>query len=298
MASEAMNHVINMMNNSGVRFDGSANYLALRELADKMYLNMPSAPGVSFVAYTLDGVETELSTPDTLLGEDVILYIHGGGMTSGNARTSRGYASLLAAETGLRVHAISYRLAPENKFPAASDDCFTVYKALLEKYPHSKIALIGESAGGYLSIVTALMAKDTGITVPASVTAYSGVTDVTGTLPSHVKNGATDKMVPAGTDGKLKEMYFPDTDAKHPYISPLYGNLKGFPPVKLVAEKSETLADDSVYFAEKAKAAGVDVRLQMWEGTFHAFPTTGKGTPEGAQVLAETVAFIREHFKR
>jgi acetyl esterase/lipase len=296
MASDAMKYVINMINNLGLKYDPDTNYLVLRELTDRMSGNMPPAPGVSFATYTMNGVEVELSTPDKILAEDIIFYIHGGGMMCGNARTSRGYASLLAAETGLQVYAISYRLAPENKFPAAPDDCFSVYKALLETHPQSKIALIGDSGGANLSIVTALMAKDSGIVLPASVTAYSAVTDMTGVLPSHINGGATDRMVSAGMDEKFKEIYFPDTNANHPYISPMYGNLKGFPPIKLVADKGETFSDDSIYFAEKAKVAGVDVRLQMWEGTFHAFPPTGKGTPEGAQVLVETIEFMREHF--
>jgi acetyl esterase/lipase len=117
--------------------------------------------------------------------------------------------------------------------------------------------------------------------------------------PSRKKYGdKTDKVVSANFDNLLKTMYAPNHDVKYPYVSPMYADLTGFPPLKLVADKEETLADDSILFAEKAKEAGVDVQLQMWEGTFHAFATAGKGTLETAQVMEETIAFMREHFKR
>jgi acetyl esterase/lipase len=299
MASEAMNKLREMINTKGLHFNEKMDILALRAMVEQMTMNMPDEPGVSFTSCALGGIEAELSMPDKQTGDDIILYIHGGGLLSGNARSSRGYASMLAATSGLRVYSISYRLIPEHPFPAGIDDCLAAYKALLEKYPHKKIALIGESGGGNLSIALALMLRDKGITLPASVTAYSPVTDMTGSMPSHKKyGGKTDKVVDANFENLLKTTYAPNYDAKYPYVSPMYADLTGFPPLKLVADKEETLADDSELFAEKAKAAGVNVQLQMWEGTFHAFATTGKGTPESAQVLEETIAFMREHFSK
>jgi acetyl esterase/lipase len=184
MASEAMNYVREMINIKGLHFDEKTDVFALRAMVEQITMNMPDEPGVSFTSCALGGVEAELSTPDKQTGDDIILYIHGGGLLSGNARSSRGYASMLAAASGLRVYSISYRLMPEYPFPAGAEDCLAAYKALLEKHPNNKLALVGESGGGNLSIAVTLMIRDKGIILPSSVTAYSPVTDMTGTMPS------------------------------------------------------------------------------------------------------------------
>ena len=117
------------------KFDGKMDYSIVRKIRKSIEMTssyMPNEPGVTFSSDNLNGVEVELLTPEKLWGEDIIIYIHGGGFINGNILTSRGFASQLAAESGLRVYTLSYRLAPENPFPAAPDDCLTVYKALLK----------------------------------------------------------------------------------------------------------------------------------------------------------------------
>jgi acetyl esterase/lipase len=110
--------------------------------------------------------------------------------------------------------------------------------------------------------------------------------------------GVTDMVVGIGANEAIKSMYCPNQDVRNPYISPVFGNFKNFPPLKIVADRKESLADDASNLEKIAKEAGGDVQLQLWDDTFHAFATTGKGTPESAQVLEETVEFIRKHFVR
>jgi acetyl esterase/lipase len=203
---------------------------------------------------------------------------------------------VLAAETGLPVYSIDYRLAPEHRFPAAPEDCFAAYKALVEQFPQSGIALIGESAGGNLVLVTALMAKDRGIKPPACVIAYSPATDTAEDHPSRLANKDTDLIIPPDVAALVRSIYINDNDDPHnPYISPLYGDFNDFPPLRIVVDKSEVLYDDSRLLAEKALAAGVAVEYSEFDDAFHSFPATGRITPEGTQVLAETAAFIRKY---
>ncbi|QDR80275.1 alpha/beta hydrolase [Sporomusa termitida] len=283
-----------MMKMHGMGKSGSIDYITLRETIDKASEKMPAEPGVTFTKGQLGGVPVELSAPEKLTGDNIILYIHGGGFTTGSALGSRGFASQLASEAGLRVYSLSYRLAPENPYPAAQNDCYTVYTRLLGKYPDKKIAVIGDSAGANLALVTTLKAMDDGITLPTSVTVYSPVVDLTGTIDRN-KNSATDIIISADIDSEIKS-YLKNNNPYDPYISPLYGNYKGFPPLKIVCDSAEVLTEDSERLAKKAKEAGVNVDLQKFEGTFHAFPITGKGTPESYKVLRDTAKFIKDHF--
>ncbi len=281
------------------KFDGKMDYSIVRKIRKSIEMTssyMPTEPGVTFSSDNLNGVEVELLTPEKLWGEDIIIYIHGGGFINGNILTSRGFASQLAAESGLRVYTLSYRLAPENPFPAAPDDCLTVYKALLKKYPNARISLVGDSAGGTLSLVTTLRAKEEGILLPSSVVVYAPATDLTGKLERE-KYADTDIVLSPDIEKVLKEFYCRDNDTSNPYISPLYGNYEGFPPLKIVVDSGEVLFLDSYLLCEKARKAGVEVDFQVWDDTFHGFPTAGKSTPESYQVLKDTVNFIKKHLK-
>ncbi|GHU70759.1 esterase [Spirochaetia bacterium] len=287
----------NMMQQQGMTmYGGKMDYAVIRQTIERASAAMPAEPGVSFTADVLNGIEAELLTPENPSGESIVLYIHGGGLVSGNVRTSRGFASQLASESGLRVYTLSYRLAPEHPYPAANDDCFAVYQALLEKYPRNSISFIGDSGGAYLSLVTTIRAMEKGLRLPASVTLYSPLVDFTGALAhDRAKFAETDFTVGPDIDQVIKDLFIRDADVKNPCISPIYADYKGFPPLKIVADSGEVLVADADILAETAKKAGVEVEYRKWDETFHAFATTGKGTPESAEVLQETVAFINKH---
>jgi acetyl esterase/lipase len=272
-------------------------FKSLREQIDNSSMMQPPEPGVVFTPDTLGGVEVLLAAPEKISGNNIIFYIHGGGFCFGHARSYQSYTSLLAIETGLRVYSISYRLAPEHPFPAGVDDCFAVYRTLLDKYPGSSISLVGDSAGGSMALITTLRAMEAKIQLPSSVIVHSPGTNFEGTFPSHEKNRATEIVIGWLTHQALQAVYCPGQDLKTPYISPLYGNYAGFPPLFIDADSGEMLADDAKFLAEKARAAGVEVEFQLFDETFHAFPVTGNITPEGRQVLKDTIAFITKHFQ-
>lgn len=269
--------------------------LKMRDTMEAAQARMPIAPGVVCTADTLGGVEAQCCTPDKAREDAVILYIHGGGLICGNALTSRGYGSMLAAAVKIQVYTVSYRLAPEHQYPAANDDCYDAYADVVKRHPNKPVFLIGESGGGYLSLTTTIKAKDSGLKLPAGIIAYSTPIDFSESIDRSANDGK-DFMVPSTELKTLRAMYCPDPRFwKDPYFSPLYGDYTGFPPMLVVWDVDETLAADSEKLVEIAKAAGVQVQHKAYSGCFHAFPTAGHGTPESAEVLAETVVFIEKH---
>ena len=301
MSSDAMMYMRNMMKEGTINSvypKPGDDMTKLREMNVAQSSQRPLEPGVTIYPDTLAGVEVELLEPEHILGDTILFYIHGGGFSFGNTITSRGYGAALAGESGLRVYTISYRLTPEHPFPAGEEDCFAVYKALLTKYPDNNIALVGESGGGYYSLVVTLMAKDQGYRLPACVCAFSALTTLAEELPSRIRNSEIDCMLPADINELLRIVYVPDKNLQelyHPYISPLYGDYKGFPPLMIVVDGSEVLEDDSVLLAQKAKEAGVEVVFDSYDLTMHAFPILGRAVPESAKVLVDTVEFIKKH---
>ncbi|MDR1219619.1 MAG: alpha/beta hydrolase [Treponema sp.] len=301
MASEAMKQVKQMMGQHGSRsmryaLNPNADFTQIRRMMDAQSAQTPIEPGVAFEAVTIRGVGAERTIAGNAKGNGIIMYIHGGGFAFGSPASTRGSSSALAAETGLPVYSIDYRLAPEHRFPAGVEDCLAAYKALAEQFPQSGIAIIGESAGATFALVTALMAKDNGIKPPACVITYSPATDMAEDHPSRSMNENTDMIIPPDIMALVCGIYISSDDDPHnPYISPLYGDFTGCPPLKIVVDKSEVLYDDSRLLAEKASAAGVAVEYSEFDEAFHSFPATGKITPEGTQVLAETAAFIHKY---
>ncbi|MDR1220383.1 MAG: alpha/beta hydrolase [Treponema sp.] len=275
------------------KFDGGMDVPRLRAVMESAQKAMPTESGVTFIPETLAGIEAEICTPQNARADAVIFYIHGGGFVCGNAFTSRGYGSLLAGETKIPVHTLSYRLAPEHPYPAAVDDCFNAYKDLAQRHTGKPVFLIGESGGGLLCLTTALKAKDAGLPLPAGVIAYSPIVDFSGILDRSANEGK-DFTVNASWLGAINTMYCPDEGTrKDPYVSPVYGNYVGFPPLFLAWDSTETLAADSEQIAQMAKEAGVEVQSKSYPDCFHAFATAGRGTPESAEVLAATVTFIK-----
>lgn len=299
MASEALSEMLETMRiiaelDESPKFGAGIDYVEEREKYETSLSFIQPEPGITFAETQLNGVEVEVATPEKPSENGMILYLHGGGFTVGSHRTVRSCASILAAKTGFRVVFADYRLAPENHFPAAPEDCFSVYEALINEYPDRKIAVAGDSAGANLSLVITLMAMDKGLPLPACVTVFSPATDLTGRI-DRSKYAETDLSIPVDIEKCTIGVYCPDEDTRNPYISPLYGDYTGFPPLKIIADKGEVLYEDSERLAAKAKAAGVEVDFQKWEGTFHDFPMMASMIPEGMQVLTETAEFIKKH---
>lgn len=297
MSSQSMQNLIKMMklNPTKLSFADGTDFAMCRKIHDMQSDQIPIDSSISVEKDILGGVEVERLTPKDIKSKTILLQIHGGGFCFGSTVSGRSYAAKLAFECGLITYTVNYGLAPEKPFPAAPNDCYNVYKALTEKYPDCEIALLGESAGATLCLVVALMAKDKKIKKPCCVCSYAPCVDFANDLPSRTQNAQTDLLLPANTLQEMRRLYAVDADLKNPYLSPIFGDFKDFPPLKLVADNGELLADDTRILAEKAKECGVEVEYEMFDGTFHTFPAMGRMTEEGARVMDETVKFIEKY---
>ena len=296
-AMEMTKTVMKQMAEQGVslKFDGDIDVGRMRAVMGAAQSRMPTDPGVTFEPCTLNGVETELNVPENARADAVIVYYHGGGFVVGNTLTSRGYASVLANETRIPVYTVSYRLAPEYPYPAGVDDCFAVYQAVIKKHPGLPVFIIGESAGAYLSIVMVLKARDAGIPSPAGVILYSPPLEMWGLLDRHHANNKDFTITPEGV-AVMGQLYGSGGELKNdPYVTPLIADYTAFPPTYLVWDESESLAVDAGVLRDKLQAAGCDVTAEGYPDCFHAFATSGRGTPESAEVLKKTVEFIDRH---
>jgi len=228
-------------------------------------------------------------------GDLVLLYLHGGGYFACSAELYRPITVGFAREK-FRVYAPDYRLAPENRFPAAVDDAAAVYRALLESgQPASRIVVAGDSAGGGLTLSLLLTLRAAGTPLPAAAALFSPWTDLAVTGDSVRTNAERCAMFHAAGIAPTARWYLGDADPKNPLASPLYADLSGLPPLLIHVGADEILRDDSTRLAEKARAGGVSVELKIWPVVPHAWQLAPHLIPEARQSLREASAFLHKH---
>ncbi|MEJ6952614.1 alpha/beta hydrolase [Natronospora cellulosivora (SeqCode)] len=246
---------------------------------------------------SIDGMSAEWILLDETNQDKVILYFHGGGYICGDIEGHRSLTAKFVKESGIGALLFEYRLAPENPYPAALDDAVKAYQYLLEEgISASNIVFLGDSAGGGLCLATTLYLRDNGFELPAAVVSYSPMTDLKCTGESHLSKAKV-CLSPKGCGEAFAKHYAGDYQLDLPYISPLYGDLRGFPPTLIYVGEDETLRDDSILFAEKAKKAGVDITLRVGEGMFHCFPAMAPLFPEAKKAMEEICIFIKERVR-
>ncbi len=249
--------------------------------------------GIEVSPVTIDGLSAEWILPSQATKDRAIFFVHGGGYVSGSCSDHRMHVAKFVKGSNIGALLFEYRLAPEHPFPAALNDSVTAYRWLLAQgISSSNIVFAGDSAGGGLCLATLLALRDQGIPLPAAAVAISPWTDLKCTGASYSSN-ARKCLSPEGTWTAFSKHYVGDHDPGLPWISPLYGNLRGLPPIMIYVGGDEILRDDSVSFAEKAKGAGVDVTLRIGEGLFHCFPVCAPFFPEATQAMDEICAFIK-----
>ena len=243
--------------------------------------------------FTIDGMKAEWLIPDGAGKDKVIMYCIGGGYVSGSCNDHRLIVAKVARTIGVAVLLFEHRNAPEHPYPAALEDSLRTYKWLLEQGTSSNnIAIMGESAGGGLCLASLLAIRDRKLPLPVAAVALSPWTDLKLTGDSY----RTKKNVcisPEGMNVVCSKHYVGDHDPEDPYISPLYGDLHGLPPMLINVGDYETMLDDSVRFAEKAKKAGVDVTLRVSEKMVHCYPLMAPMFPEATEAMDEISTFIK-----
>jgi monoterpene epsilon-lactone hydrolase len=248
----------------------------------------------------LSGEWIEPIDPERFAGtQPTVLYLHGGGYYFCSPRTHRPITYALAVGAQARVFALDYRLAPEYPFPAAVDDALAAYRALLKQgISPTSIVLAGDSAGGGLALATLVALRDAGDLLPAGAVVFSPWTDLAATGRSLVSNTERDAMFHGASIGPAARIYLGDASTTDPLASPLYADLQGLPPLLIQASDSEVLRDDALRFAERARAAGVEVQLETWPDTPHAWQIFVQWLPEARTALGRACAFIKRSTQR
>jgi monoterpene epsilon-lactone hydrolase len=230
------------------------------------------------------------ANPDT---KKVLLYFHGGGYAAGSINTHRAQVSQLVMLSGIRALLIEYRLAPEHKYPAPIEDAVLAYDWLLaNNYLPEHIAFGGDSAGGGLTVGALLYLRDQGKPLHKCAICLSPWLDLTLSGGSQVTKELADPMLVKEAFPLWVSNYLGDADPRSPYASPLFAELHGLPPVYIQVGSEEMLLDDSVRFADKAKAAGSTVTLEIFEGYFHVFQAFFRVLNQAREANKKLAAFL------
>lgn len=272
-----------------------AGWMRLKAAADTHY-----AAAVAGLAGTLAAqVETveigaarvHVATPDTLTRADcAYIDLHGGALVLGGGAACRVGAQMQAGHHGVRCYGIDYRMPPEHPYPAALDDCLTVYADVLESFAPANIIIGGRSAGGNLAAAMLLRARDEGLPMPGGLVLLSPQVDLTETGDSFTLNALADGVLP-GSLMANHLLYAAGADLAQPYLSPLFGDFSGFPPTFLQTGTRDLFLSNTVRMHRALRRAAVDAQLHVFE----AMPHGGfmGSTPEDAELAAEVARFVR-----
>jgi monoterpene epsilon-lactone hydrolase len=268
-----------------------------RQRLDDIGSVWPVADDVKLEPVDVDGLGGEWSIAPNSDPSRVLMFFHGGGYGSGSIVSHRRMVTEAGRAAGMRTLAIAYRLAPEHPFPAAYDDALTAWRFLREQgIPAGRIAVGGDSAGAGLAIALIGRLRDADEELPACAWLVSPWTDLTMSGSSLSSKSAADPIIHREYLNELADAYLPPgMDRKDPRVSPLYADLRSFPPLLIQVGSAETLLDDATRFASAAGAADVRVTLEIWPHMIHAWHLWNARLEPGRRALASAGAFIRAH---
>lgn len=268
---------------------------AMREEFERVMAMFPMDPAVSREETKAGGVHAEWFTPPNVIPGRVMYYLHGGGYIIGSTETHASLIGEFAKVCQARCLAINYRLAPDHKHPAPVDDALAGYRWLLEqRVQPGQLVVAGDSAGGGLALALLVAARDEGLPLPAAGVCLSPWTDLAGTGESLDTRGHLDPMLDKRGVVTFARMILDDQDPKHPLASPLYADLRGLPPLLIHVGGKEILYDDAVRLAERARAAGVDVTLEIWDEMIHIFHIYSALLDEARDAVQKVGHFVHE----
>lgn len=296
MASPQLQAIIQMFKSNPVR-EGITIEQA-RAALDNLSMLDVLPPGTNCEPIEVDGVPAEWITAPNASADATLYWLHGGGYSIGSIKSHRGMISRLSAASRIRAFAVEYRLAPENPFPAGLEDALTGYRWLLKQGIDPKsIVLGGDSAGGGMTLAVLVSLKDAGEPLPAAAVLYSPWTDLTWSGDSVTTRAEADPWISPDMGVEGAALYLGDAPATNPLASPLFADLSGLPPTLIQVGDAEVLLDDSTRVADKMKAAGVDVTLEVWDEMIHVWQAFATILPEGQQAIDKTGEFIRSRVR-
>ena len=244
-----------------------------RQSQDQIGELLGHAKDMEYREIDLDGMYAEwVCLKRAHIHKQVILHCHGGGYSTGSSVYARTLTAKLASCTGMEVLSFDYRLAPEHPYPAALDDAMKVWDYLmLIGYGARDVIITGDSAGGNLALALTMRLKEQKRLLPRGLVLMSPWTDLTSSGESFQEKQGVDPVLNAAYIDRMVEAYAAKRDLTDPHISPLFGNFDGFPPTYIQVGDNEILLSDATRLRDKMRAAGVVVRLDVFEGMWHVF---------------------------
>lgn len=254
--------------------------------------------GVRYVEVEAGGVPSAWLVPEGYDGRIRVLHLHGGGYTAGDIQTHRAYAGHLAKASGAAVLVADYRLAPEHVYPAALDDGLTAWRWMAANGPDGpgtadRLIIGGDSAGGGLTLAVLMALRDAGEALPDGASLLSPWADLVVQGETMKTRAKADPLVAQEWLLACAAAYKGDTDPAIPGMSPVFGDFAGLPPLDIHVGDAEVLLGDSLAVAERARAAGVEVTLEVWPEMLHIWQALWPAMPEGAAAVEKAAAFVK-----
>ncbi len=294
MASAELQAVIDQLRENPI--DPAATVETLRGA----FPEAPAPEGTTATPVDAGGIPAEWVVADDAAPDRRLLYLHGGGYVICGPATHRDLAGRISQASGVSVLVLDYRLAPEHPYPAAVDDALAALRWMTDNGPHgvtpaSATFVAGDSAGGGLTLSTLIAARDAGVRMPNAAVTISAWADLACTGETLRTRADVDPMVTEALIRRMAQEYLQGTDAKQPLASPLYADLTGLPPLLMHVGDAEVLLDDTTRVAEKAKAAGVDVTVEIYPEMMHIFQLFAPILPEGQEAINQIGAFLKPY---
>jgi acetyl esterase/lipase len=230
----------------------------------------------------------------------LLLHVHGGGYVLGPGEAGLPEAILMAGHGHIKVISVDYRMPPDFPYPAAMDDAMAVYKETLKTTDARHIGIFGTSTGGGMTLAMVLRAKAEGLPIPAAIAPGTPWSDMTKTGDSYFTNDMIDNVLVSneGWLGDAAKVYANGHDLKDPMLSPIYGDLHGFPPTILTTGTRDLFLSNTARVHRKLREAGVETDLIVFEGMSHAQYLFASDAPESKEHFAEVSAFFERFLEK
>jgi acetyl esterase/lipase len=251
---------------------------------------------VKIKPYKTKGFKGEWITVPESREDKILLYFHGGGFIFNFTPHHRDYISRLARSAKLKAFSLDYSLAPEFPFPVAVNEAMSAYKWLLKSHKSKDIVIMGDSAGGAMTLSLLQMIRHDKLPMPACAIVIAPPTDAT--LESYKKySKPNDYIIKDDNLDFFMDLYFKDTPRDDPIASPLFGDYEDLPPIMIHIDKSEVLYGDAVALVNKAKSAGIDAELYEEQGLWHVWHIFARYIPEGQKAIDNIARFIDKYVR-
>jgi len=256
--------------------------------------------GVTVEETKIAGVHCFIVTPKKIPPENrrrLLVHVHGGGYVFGPGEAALPEALMMAGFGGFKVISIDYRMPPDFPYPAAMDDAMAVWKTLVKQHDHRRLAIFGTSTGGAMTLAMVLRARDEKLPLPAAIGPGTPWADIDKIGDSYADNEWVDNVLVTwdGWLGRAAKLYANGTDLKNPYISPIYGDFKGFPPTILTTGTRDLFLSNTVRTHRKLRRAGVTADLNVYEGQSHAQYQFNVDAPETKEAFTDIAKFFGKY---